>query len=38
MLEFLPMLDVGVDNNDYKPISVFEVLDKISEKVNEHCI
>ena len=38
MLEFLPMLDVGVDNNDYKPISVIEVLEKISEKVNEHCI
>ena len=38
LLKHRPMWDVGVDNNDYKPISVVEVLEKISEKVNEHCI
>lgn len=26
--------DVGVDNNDYKPISLYEVLHKIEEKWN----
>ena len=25
--------DVGVDNNDYKPISVEEVLEKIKNKI-----
>ena len=26
--------DVGVDNNDYKPISVTEVLEKIHDKIS----
>ena len=37
LLKFRPMLDVGVDNNDYRPISVHEVLEKIKNKIkNEH--
>jgi calcineurin-like phosphoesterase family protein len=36
LLKFRPMLDVGVDNNNYCPISIFEVLDKI--KANGQCI
>ena len=27
------MYDVGVDNNNYKPISVEEVLEKINNKI-----
>jgi len=26
--------DVGVDNNNYKPISLEEILDKINNKIN----
>lgn len=37
LLSYRPMYDVGVDNNDYKPISVEEVLEKIKNKIkNEH--
>ena len=34
LVKFMPKnsLDVGVDNNDYKPISVKEVLEKIKNK------
>ena len=32
MLKFRPMLDVGVDNNNYRPISIFEVIDIIEAK------
>lgn len=34
LIKFMPKnsLDVGVDNNDYKPISVKEVLEKIKNK------
>ncbi len=37
LLSYRPMYDVGVDNNDYKPISVEEVLEQIKNKIkNEH--
>lgn len=37
LLSYRPMYDVGVDNNDYKPISVEEVLEKIKNKIkNEY--
>lgn len=36
LLKFLPKnsWDVGVDNNDYKPISAEEVIERIKEKLN----
>ena len=33
LLSWRPMYDVGVDNNNYKPISVEEVLEKIKNKI-----